>query len=100
MEFTAEVHFSPQKLQVSYLDEEVQKQMESNQTNSTFCHYPFGEAECEAEGHAAKCFAQGRLTFPEITKNYSKIWLILVKHAKFSPMYLTAYTSRQEIHPG
>lgn len=84
MALTSEVRFSPERLQRSYLDQLVQKQMESNETNSTFCSDPFGEAECEGEWHAAKCFAQGRLTFPQIIKNHSKIW----STAPFLPMYL------------
>lgn len=52
----------------------VQSQVEWNEANSTFCSYPFGEAECEGERQTVKCFAQGGVTFPEITMNYSKIW--------------------------
>lgn len=72
----------------------VQNQVEWNETNSTFCSYPFAESECEGERQAAKCFAQGGVTFPEITKNYS-IFLI-----QFFPMYLTAYIPYQETHSG
>lgn len=69
----------------------VRNKVEWNETNSTFCSYPFGEAECEGEWQAAKCFAQGGVTFPEITMNYSKIWSTV----QFFPMYLTAYTLYQ-----
>lgn len=70
----------------------VQNQVEWNETNSINCSYPFGEAECEGERHAAKCFPQGGVTFPEITRNYSKIRSTV----QFSLMYLTAYTPHQE----
>lgn len=70
----------------------VQNQVEWNEINSTFCSYPFGEGEWQA----AKCFAQGGVTFPEITMTYSRIW----SKVQFFPMYLTAYTPYQETHSG
>lgn len=65
----------------------VQNQVEWNETNSTFCSYPFGEAECEGEWQAAKCFAQGGVTFPEITTSYSKFFCSI-----FSSVFDCLYT--------
>lgn len=96
MALTFHVWFSLQQQQGSYLEQCTWKQTESSDTNPTFCPYPFEEAECEEEWHAARCSVHGRPTSPEIIKNYSKIWSI----AQFFPVCFTAYILHWEIHSG